>query len=763
MKRFFFILLALTASLLPQGKLADYKRAEKFLPQNFDKLVFSAYVRPNWIEKSARFWYRNNSRQGKEFLLVDAKKNSRRPAFNHMKLAQALSKAVNKKYTAYELPFDTFEFSEKGKAITFKVDKKNFKCDLKSYQCQVFEPEKENKSQSKSPDGKWIAFVKDHNLYVRPAKNGAEIQLSFDGSEKYAFATSLSWNELINESEPEKNKQEPQISVKWSPDCKKLVTFRLDRRKAKKLYLYQSNPEKGFRAVVHSYERALPGETELTEVEYFIFDIEKKRQTRIDIDTFPSFLSWDSPSWFKDSKRLYFIKVERGYHRVKVLEIDGESGKTRTIIEDKSPTYIEPQLMELRLLEKSSELIWACERDGWNHLYRYDLITGNLKNRITTGKFVVFSVVHVDEEKRRVYFVAGGREKGRDPYLRHLYRVDLDGTNLRLLTPEHADHDTRMSPGKDYFVDNYSRIDTPPVSVLRRTRDGKVLRTLEKGDIEKLLAAGWKWPEPFKVKARDGKTDIYGAIFRPTTFDPAGKYPVIDATYTGPQAVNTPKNFNRGARNSYLSLAELGFIVITIDGLGTAKRARAFHDVSYKNLGDIGAEDHIKGIKEMAARYPYMDIDRVGIFGHSAGGYDAAHALLTHPEFYKVAVSSAGNHDHRMAKVWWPELYMGHPVGSHYDEQSNLTLAKNLRGKLLLVHGDMDNNVNPAATLRLAAKLIEANKDFDLLIIPNKQHGLSDSAYFIRRRWDYFVRHLLGMEPPREYKITSLDEVRGER
>jgi len=335
-----------------------------------------------------------------------------------------------------------------------------------------------------------------------------------------------------------------------------------------------------------------------------------------------------------------------------------------------------------------------------------------------------------------------------------LYRVNLEGKGLSLLTPEKAHHQIFISPKGKYLVDNISRVDLPTITVLRRTRDGKKLLTLARADVTKLKEMGWQFPEPFKVKARDNKTDIYGVIFRPSRFDPSRHYPVIDGTYTGPQAVRTPKSFIRGLRNSDQPLAELGFIVVTIDGLGSARRSRAFHDVSYKNLGDIGAADHIKAIKELAGRYPYMDIQKVGIYGHSAGGYDAAHALLTHPEFYKVAVSSAGNHDHRMAKIWWPELYMG-PMGDHYNKQSNLSLVKNLKGKLLLVHGDMDNNVNPASTLRLAAELVKANKDFDLLIIPNRRHNLSDHPYFIRKRWDYFVTHLLGKTPPPQYKIAT--------
>jgi dipeptidyl aminopeptidase/acylaminoacyl peptidase len=335
-----------------------------------------------------------------------------------------------------------------------------------------------------------------------------------------------------------------------------------------------------------------------------------------------------------------------------------------------------------------------------------------------------------------------------------LYSVDFAGDSIVLLTKEHCDHEVWLPENGNYFVDSYSRVDRPTDHVVRSLEDGSIIYRLATASVDSLFKTGWKYPEPFSVKARDGETNLYGLIFYPSDFDTAKSYPVIDATYSGPQAVRTPKSFARGYRNHDCSIAELGFIVVTIDGMGTAWRSKEFHDVSYMNLGDIGAEDHIGGIKQLAETRPWMDIERVGIYGHSAGGYDAAHALLTHPGFFKVGVSSAGNHDHRIAKAWWPEQYMGMP-GKHYDEQSNFNLAENLKGKLLLVHGDMDNNVNTASSLRLAAELIKHNKDFELIIIPNRNHGLADHPYFIRKRWDWFVKYLLGVEPPKEYEVKS--------
>lgn len=743
-----FILSCFSTRLLAQGTLADYQRAEKFLRKNVEKMIFHTRVIPNWIQDTSRFWYKNDIRKGKEFILVDAINKSRKPAFNHHKLAKALSRIMEKDYQPYALPFDSFEFAENGKTITFKIDSQHIKCNLKTYRCEKIKEEKKDLAVSTSPDGQWTAFVKNYNLYIRSVKTGEEFQLTTNATEKYAYGLSWDWYHLMNESDPSKTKKIGDISVAWAPDSGKLVTHRVDYRNAKKMYLYQSTPESGYRAQVWSYYRALPGETAATMFEYFIFDIQSKKQIPIDIKPLSSMESWDFPTWFKDSRRLHFFYYTRGYKKIILLEIDAETGKCRQVIEESFKTYVDVYKRFINILGEGKELVWGSERDGWSHLYLYDWNTGQLNNQITRGEFVVRSVIHVDEKTRQVYFMACGRDPDRDPYLQHLYRVNLDGTGLTLLTPEHAEHWIRLSPDKKYVVDTYSRVDLPPVTVLRHLIDGKIIFQLEKADIKALLATGWKYPEAFTVKARDGKTDLYGVIFRPTNFDPNKKYPIIDSIYSGPHTIRTSKSFRRGCLNMDQAISELGFIVVTIDGLGTAYRSKAFHDFSYKNLGDIGSLDHIKALKQLTQKYPYMDLSRVGIFGYSAGGYDAAHALLTHPEFYKVGVASAGNHDHQMAKAWWPENFQGYPVEKHYVEQSNLTLAKNLQGKLLLVHGDMDNNVNPASTLRLVGELIKANKDFDLIIVPNGGHNLWDHPYVIRKLWDYFVLHLLGVVHP---------------
>jgi dipeptidyl aminopeptidase/acylaminoacyl peptidase len=447
--------------------------------------------------------------------------------------------------------------------------------------------------------------------------------------------------------------------------------------------------------------------------------------------------------------------TDRGYMQRQLLAIDPASGAPRLLVEERNQPFLNTYAnVAHRYIRDGRELLWASERDGWMHLYLYDAEAGRMVRQVTRGEWVVRNIVHVDEAARVLYFTAGGREPGRDPYLQHLYRIGLDGTGLRLLTPEDAEHSVFFSPTRAYFVDTYSRADLAPVAVLRRAPDGAPVMELERADISRLLATGWKDPEPFAAKGRDGVTDVYGLIWRPTTLDPSRRYPVVETIYTGPQNFFTPKSFNAW-RNHAQTIAELGFIVVQVDGLGTARRSWKFHAHTWKNLGDQGLPDHIAALRQMAAKYPYMDLTRVGIFGHSAGGYDATHALLTHPEFYKVGVSSAGNHDHRLDKAVWNTQWMGWPIGPEYTEQSNVTLAGNLQGKLLLAHGDVDENVPVSATLRLVDALIAANKDFDLIIMTNRNHGFGADPYFVRRRWDFFVKHLLGVDPPSDFKITE--------
>lgn len=742
-----------------QGTLADYQRAEKFLPVNASKLVFNHSPQINWLGQSSRFWYRHDTRNGREFRLVDAARNTFRPAFDHARLATALAKASGKPVEAMNLPFRDFSFINDGKAIRFTISDSEWTCDLATYACSATKKEEPPVSELPSPNGKWIAFVRDHNIFVRAvsgdktAPGSEEIALSRDGCENYAYGyRAPDLPALLKAGD---NPAPPVIEAQWSPDSRKLLSWRVDQRGVQKHHVVQFAPPGQNRARAFSWFYELPGDEFVTRLEPVIFEIASRAMTCIDCrPLLEPFIMWESCGsgmWSEDSRRIYFAATERGYHKVNLYEADPQSGKTRLILTETSATCIDPGMTWLRILGNGQEFIWSSERDGWCHLYHVDGRTGKLR-QITRGEFVVRDILHVDEKNHRVYFCAGGREPGRDPYLRHLYRASLDGSGLRLLTKEAADHEVSFSPDGRFFTDTYSTINSAPVTVLRHARDGKLVRQIEKADLGLLVAAGWRFPESFQAIGRDGKTAIYGAIYRPSNFDPNRLYPVIDAIYNGPQAVRTPKSFQLYSGDQ--ALAELGFFVVTVDGMGTAMRSKAFHNISYRNLGDSGLPDHILALQQLAGKYPWLDLTRVGIYGHSAGGYDSAHALLTHPEFYKVAVSSSGCHDNRSDKVWWNELWMDYPLGDHYKQQANPTLAANLRGKLLLVHGDLDDNVHPAATLQLADALIKANKDFDLLIIPNRDHGLGN-GYFVRKRWDYFVKNLLGVEPPHEYPLAD--------
>jgi dipeptidyl aminopeptidase/acylaminoacyl peptidase len=513
--------------------------------------------------------------------------------------------------------------------------------------------------------------------------------------------------------------------------------------------MVQSCPKEGVRPVLKSHEYALPGD-KLDTFDLWIFDIDKRSAVKVDADR----LDWDWPPpvhWEKDSSCLYYRQMYRGYQRYTVRKVDPETGLVEIIIDETTDTSMQPSYEYLYYVENTNELIWASERDGWHHLYLFDRTNGKLKNQITKGDWFVRRVIKVDDDKRQIIFTANGREEGEDPYLIHYYKVNFDGTGLVNLTPGNGNHNARFSPDWKYLVDNYSRVDLAPVTVLRSAEDDSLICELEEADIEPLLATGWRWPEPFCAKGRDGTTDIYGVIYRPRELDESKKYPVIEMIYTGPHSSHVPKRF----RNSYWvqALCELGFIVVQVDGMGTGNRSKAFHDVSYKNLGDCGLPDHIAWLRAAEEKYPYIDASNVGVTGGSAGGYDATRALITHPEVYKAAISSSGNHDHRTDKVWWNELWMGYPVTDVYKEQSNIENADKIEGALFLIHGEMDNNVNcAAATMQLVNALIKANKDFEFLVVPGGGH-CPGGDYITRRQWDFFVKNLQGVEPPKGFKV----------
>lgn len=734
------VVYGIAASSAPaQGTVSDYERSNKLFQLTRDK-VFKSRVVPHWLAGDKRFWYRNDLAGGaREFVSVNVGLGKREPVFDHARLAAALSKAAGRDYQAAGLPIDRLEFPEIGSTFRFQAAGKSWQCDSKNYtlveDSSPWPPAREPAKpggrrwafdlfrQQRSPDGKWVAFIKDHNLYLRALAGGAEFALSHDGEADDSYSA----------------------DVFWSPDSKKLVALRTNKGDDRKVYLIESSPKNQLQPKLQSYSYLKPGD-QIPITKPHLFDVDSRKEIPIRDELFPNPWSISRLHWEADSRRFTFLYNQRGHQVLRVIAVDAETGNASALIDEQSKTFIDyAHKLYVHDLADTHEIIWMSERDGWNHLYLYDTQTGKLKKQITRGAWVVRGVDRVDREKRQIWFQAGGIHPDQDPYFIHYCRVNFDGTGLVSLTEGDGTHAIEYSPDGQFFLDTFSRVDLPPVTELRRATDGKLVCPLEKADVTALMATGWHVPEPFIAKGRDGKTDIHGVIYRPTNFDPKKKYPVIEYVYAGPQGSFVPKGFRPFHQPQ--ALAELGFILVQIDGMGTSNRSKAFHDVCWKNLGDSGFPDRIRWIKAAAAKYPFMDVTRVGIYGGSAGGQSSTRAVLAHPDFYKVAVSDCGCHDNRMDKIWWNELWMGWPIGPHYAEQSNVTNAHKLRGKLLLIVGELDRNVDPASTMQVVSALVKADKDFDLLVVPGVGHGASENPYGRRRRQDFFVRHLLGVEP----------------
>ncbi len=582
---------------------------------------------------------------------------------------------------------------------------------------------KETEQSGKSPDGKWLAFIKDYNLCVRNLESGEEFTLSNDGTEEDAYSKRFH----------------------WSGDSRKIVVLRTRKGDDRKIYLIESSPKDQLQPKLHTISYAKPGDC-IPISKPQLFDIVHKRQIPVSDEFFENPWSISDIHWSPDSERFTFLYNQRGHQVLRIISVTADTGETSIIVDEKSKTFIDYAGKRYsHYIYDTNEIIWMSERDGWNHLYLYDAKTSRVKNQITQGQWVVRGVEKVDEAKRQIWFRAGGIREREDPYYVHLCRVNFDGSGLIMLTEGNGTHEVVFSPDRRFFLDRWSRIDQPPNIDLRDANDGQLICELERADWSELLKTGWCPPERFVAKGRDGKTDIYGIIIRPSNFDPNHKYPVIEQIYAGPHGAFVPKSF--GIKTRQHSIAELGFIVVQIDGMGTSHRSKAFHDVCWKNLGDSGFPDRILWMKEAAAKYPQMDLTRVGIYGGSAGGQSALRALLAYGDFYKVAVADCGCHDNRMDKIWWNELWMGWPIGPHYEEQSNVTQAHKLQGKLLLTVGELDKNVDPTSTMQVIDALIKANKDFDMLVVPGRGHGVGETPYASRRRMDFFVRHLLGVEP----------------
>lgn len=716
-----------------------YREADQ-LDTLLRKVEFNNQVLPVWQADKQSFWYKRNlADKNWEYIYVNVKNGTRQKAFDAMRLAPVLQKATGKTVAPGRLPLSKLFFNEQADQLTLKISDQWLKVDLANYQYtattdtlkdgyNALRPLQRNRSRwqgipkaTKSPDGKKLLLLKGGNVYVKNLDTGKEQQLSFDGS-----------------------KDKPYGEFTWSPDSKTLVGYRIDPKKIKDIHYVLSAVEGTTRGELKTREYAQPGDN-FTTYTPMIFDVVQNKQIKVDTEVI-DFFGPQELNWRKGNNRFYtYEKVDRGHQRFRVIEVDVQTGKTRNVLDEKTETFIYENRIYTRYLPETNEMIWSSEKDGYNHLYLVNMITGK-QQPITKGNWVVRGVDSVDVAKREVWFRASGINANEDPYLIHYYRVGFDGKKRADLTPETGNHQLSFSPDRKYYLDTYSQVNVAPVTVLKELNTGKAVLTLEEVNDKAFLETGVKLPEVFVSKARDGKTDIWGVVWQPSKMDPNKSYPVIEYIYAGPQDSFVPKNFL--PYSEMQSMAELGFIVVQIDGMGTANRSKAFHDVCWQNLADAGFPDRILWMKDMAKKYPQADISRVGVYGTSAGGQNSTGALLFHPEFYKAAVSACGCHDNRIDKQWWNEQWMGYPVGPHYGEQSNITNAAKLQGNLLLIVGEADENVPPESTFRLADALIKANKDFDFLCVPGMGHS-DGGPYGRRKKRDFFVKTLLNTEPPK--------------
>jgi dipeptidyl aminopeptidase/acylaminoacyl peptidase len=688
----------------------DYKNAEKYMDRKWSSLVYGAGVQANWTDND-QFTYRTTNAAGPVTYLVNAKKKSK-----------TLSAAA-----------ETQPAPTAGPRVM-------------------------NRSRSMgsvSPDGKKEAFIKNYNLWVKDVETKVETQLTKDGIEDFGYATdNAGWT-----------KSDRPILL-WSPDSKKIATFQHDGRGVGMMYMVSTNVG---HPKLEAWKYPLPGDSVIFRVERVVIHLDGPKVVRLKMgpdqhrgsvtDHIADGGVLGDAEWSEDASKLAFLSVSRDHKDVTLRVANPVTGDVRTVLNESEKTFFESGYNKINwhMLAKSNEAIWFSQRSNWGHLYLYDLGTGKLKNQITTGDWRVLQLLRVDQTARKLLFTGSCREPG-DPYFTYYYSVNFDGTDLRLLTPDSANHSVSFSPGYDYLVDTYSTPVTPPVSVLRDIK-GKKLLDLEKADISALIAAGWKAPIPVKMKARDGVTDIYGIMYTPSNLDQNKKYPIINSIYPGPQSGSVGSRSFSAVHGDMQAMAELGFVVVAIDAMGTPGRSKSFHEAYYGNMGDNGLPDQIAGMKQLAERYKWIDIDRVGIFGHSGGGFASTDAILRYPDFFKVAVSGSGNHENRNYEDDWGEKWQGMLTKNadgttSYDNQANQLLAKNLKGKLMITHGTMDGNVPLSNTMLVVQALIAANKDFDLILFPNAGHGYgSASSYMMRKRWDYFVKNLLGAETPKEFEF----------
>ena len=742
----------------------DYERAAGYLAQGLQKYVYNTSLRPNWLEGD-RFWYMETTSKGKTFFLVDPAKKTRKTAFDHAKLAQTLGKATGKSYSADQLPFTVIRFSPDLKQLYFSAENKNWSYAVASGKLAestagtAAEPEPEGfmarrgrTPEIPSPDRKQVAFLRDHNLWVREVSTKKETQLTTDGVKDFGYATdNAGWT----------TGDGPIIS--WSPDSRKIATFQQDQRHVKDMYLVTTNVGA---PTLKSWKYPLPGDKEVILIHRVVIDVPTRKVVRLKVGPDPRRSSLSDNitdggrladvDWSPDGKELAFLSTSRDHKISRMRMADTETGEVREVFEETVPTYYESGVNAInwRYFPATNEILWYSERDNWGHLYLYDSRTGKLKNQVTKGDFVVARVTDIDEKSRRVWFTTAGMDP-KNPYYQRYCRVDFDGKNFTDLTPATGTHQVSWSPSKKYLIDTYSEPDVPPAFELRDA-DGNSLLALGKADISRLESeTAWTPATPVKLKAADGETDIYGLVYTPKHFEPGKKYPVINYIYPGPQGGSVRSWSFSPVSGDNRALAELGFIVVAIEGTSNPYRSKGYHDMNYGNMGENTLPDQMAGIRQLAQQFP-IDLDKVGIWGHSGGGFATAAAMFKYPDFYKVGISESGNHDNRNYEDDWGERYNGLLENADYEAQANPTHAKNLKGKLMLAHGMMDNNVPPYNTLLVVEALQKANKDFDLVIFPSATHGFGAySNYMMRLRWDYFVRHLQGLTPPKEFDLGA--------
>lgn len=715
----------------------DYNRAVGYMYDNYNnKKVFNLHIETNWFADSTGLWYTSHSVEGKRYLKITFDEMEVSDLFDHQQVAKVLADSLDEEIQPNDLPITNIEYKSPTELL-ITAKRKTYALNLTTYNLVRNEKEEEESSdtEEESPDKNWVAYTDDYNLYV---KSSDEVkQLSTRGEKGYEYASWYGWGDIM---EGENGERPDRFYVNWSENSEWISTSICDLRSARKMYLLDWSVDTLYRPRLLSYYRGSPGDTTMVYMEPVFFNVKSGKEVKPKLPK-STHINSVSVSWSQTPDKVYLGRQSRGYQNFDIYSFDLNTEDLEAVYSESSATNIDNFSYEF--VEDTDFMFFLSEKSGWRQLYRLNLKT-KAEQELTNGEYYVNQILRIDKEAEKIYFLASGKEKGINPYYQYLYSISFDGKGLKLLTKEKVNHSIRISPDGKYFVDNYSTVNVETKTALRSLSTGKALVEMGQADVSEL--EGWSPPEIFTSLAHDGETTLYGAMWKPINFDSEKTYPVIEYSYTGPHTQVFPRSFSGALR--FQSYAELGFVVVVIDGLGSSGRSKKFHDYSYKNLGG-NLKDHVGTIQQLGKRYRWLDTTRVGIFGHSAGGYDAGRAVLAYPEFYKVAVASSADHDHRMEKAWWPEMYMGWPVDSAYHLQSNITNAGNLKGKLLITHGGIDENVNPSASFKLAEALIKADKQFDMLILPSQRHGYRGvhSKYFTKTRWNYFVKHLRGVEP----------------